>query len=129
MIKKILAAMAAAVIGTATSLSAGAPAQAALSDCLSYSDVFCLWKYSQAQGSIWRQKIWQVPTTNCRPLTEPGWNDNVNSFRNNSPGTVLRLYSNGSCTGTWLEAYYGYTYDVTGTPWSGVISGINWRLE
>jgi hypothetical protein len=128
MFKKFLAAISAAVVMGALALAS--PVQAALSDCTAYANVFCLWRYSQFGGSIWRQLDWQVPSTSCRPLTEPGWNDSVSSFRNNRPGVIMELYSNGSssCVGTHLDAYYGFNYDITGNPWDEEISAISWRV-
>lgn len=130
MLKKILATLAAAAIGTTTALSVGAPAQAALSDCTAYSNVVCLWKYSQAGGSIWRQLYTQIPATTCRKLSESGWNNSVSYARNNTPGIIVELYNgyDTSCNGNHLDLYYGFNYELTGTAWDEVSSSISWRI-
>lgn len=130
MLKKIFAVLAAAVIGLTTSLSVGAPAQAALSDCTAYSRVVCLWKYSQAGGSIWRQTDSQIPATSCRKLSESGWNNSVSYARNNTPGIIVELYDgyDTSCNGTHLDLYYGYNYELTGTVWDERASSISYRI-
>ncbi len=129
MIKRILAAFAAALVAAFVAVAPAAPAQAALSDCTSYSGVFCLWKDAGAGGSIWRQTRAQV-STSCTPLTNwAGWNDTVTTARNQtSSAYVMELYWDNTCTGTPVDIYYGYTYDFTGNPWNNQFSGISWRF-
>lgn len=128
-LKKLLSAIIATVTGVTIALSAGAPAQAALSDCTAYSNVVCAWKYDQAGGSIWRQTTYQIPTTTCRKITESGWNNAISSFRNNtSPNWVWQLYNTADCTYTPYEAYYGVTYELNGSGWDNVFSSMKLRL-
>lgn len=122
--KKILAGL---LVSAMMILGFQAPAQAALSDCTSYSGVFCLWKNASYGGSIWRQTRAQV-SSGCTSLVPFGWNDSVTSFRNQASGYVMELYWDSSCTGTPIDAYYGYNYDLTGNSWDNQISGISWRF-
>lgn len=129
MLFRIRVLFAAVIVAALAAVVPAAPAQAALSDCTAYTHVVCLWKYSNAGGNIWRQTDGQVSSTTCRNLTEPGWNDTVTTFRNQtSSDWVLQLYWNAGCTGSPIEAYYGFTYDLTGNPWDNQISSIKLRV-
>lgn len=123
--KKILAALALMVAMVTGSFAVGAPAQAALSDCTAYSNVICMWKYSQAQGSIWRQTDTQVPTVGCRAITESGWNNAVNTVRlQTTRNQLLQVFDSSNCSGNYVTVYRNFTYDLTGTGWEDKASSI-----
>jgi hypothetical protein len=97
MIKKSLATAVLATTLVTGVLVPAAPAQAAASDCNSYSNVVCLIEHGDFTGRVWRQTTGQFPT-GCRNLT--GYNNITTVGFNRTSNYAMRLYADSNCTGT-----------------------------
>lgn len=128
-LKRMLALLAAIIIGSTAAVSVGAPAQAALSDCTSYTNVVCMWLNGGADGPVWRQTTAQIPSVGCRNITESGWNNEVTTVRlQSTAGWVWRLYDGSNCTGSYVPIYQNssmsFTYDFSGNVWNDKFSSM-----
>lgn len=120
--KRVLAALAAALIGLAGATVVSSPARAAWSDCGGYAGTICLFANNDWGLPIWRQYPSQI--TGCRNLS--GF-DNVTTIAvNQAEHHLVTLYQFSGCTGESLTLpTSGYHINFSGAWWNDRASAIS----